>query len=109
MLLVNIPFIVGWFMLYNATTVTEVFVAHSLLGLGVGLMESPIITYIGEICEPTMRGVMIAYSALSGTFGTLFVYSLNTLMPWRTLALVCMFVPIVAIIALLFVCILPVS
>lgn len=105
MLLVNIPFIIAWFMLYNATSVTEVFIAHILLGLGVGLMESPILTYIGEICEPSVRGVLIAYSALSGTFGAFFVYSLNTLMPWRTLALICMFVPILAIIALLFVCI----
>lgn len=36
-------------MLYNASSATEIFIANSLLGLGVGLMESPIITYIGEI------------------------------------------------------------
>ena len=40
MMLVNIPLIIGWFMMYNASTVTEIFVADILLGLGVGLMES---------------------------------------------------------------------
>lgn len=103
MLIVNVPFIIGWFMLYNATSVVEVFIANSCLGFGVGLMESPILTYIGEICEPTVRGVMIAYSALAGTFGMFCVFTLNTLMPWRTVALVCKFGPILAIIALLFV------
>lgn len=118
-------------MLYRASSVVEVFIANSFLGLGIGLMESPIITqdhnfhskrisfvfidfyghncsisrYIGEICEPSVRGVMIAYSALSGTFGMFIVFTLNTLLPWRTVALVCMCVPILTIIALLFVCI----
>lgn len=47
MQLVNVPLIIAWFMMYNATSVTEIFIADILLGLGVGLMESPIITYIG--------------------------------------------------------------
>lgn len=36
-------------MMYNATSVTEIFVANALLGLGIGLQESAILTYIGEI------------------------------------------------------------
>ena len=40
MMFVNIPLIIGWFMMYNASSVTEIFVADILLGLGVGLMES---------------------------------------------------------------------
>lgn len=46
---------------------------------------------------------MIAYSALTGTFGMFIVFQLNRLMAWRTVALVCMFVPILAVLALLFV------
>lgn len=49
MFLVNIPHVIGWIMMYNATTITEVFVANILFGLGIGLMEAPIITYVGEI------------------------------------------------------------
>lgn len=47
MLIVNVPFIVSWFMMYRATSVVEVFIAYALLGFGVGLSEAPIITYIG--------------------------------------------------------------
>lgn len=53
--------------------------------------------------EPKYRGVMIAYSAITGTLGMLFVFVLNILMPWRTAAMVCMFVPILTIVALCFV------
>lgn len=49
MMLVNIPFALGWFTLYKAGSVGEIFFANSLLGLSIGLMEAPIVTYIGEI------------------------------------------------------------
>lgn len=49
MMLVNIPHIIAWAMLYFAQSNTVLFVAGVLLGLGVGLMESPIMTYVGEI------------------------------------------------------------
>lgn len=49
MFLVNIPHLIAWTLLYYSTTLNEIFVAHILLGLGVGLMEAPIVTYVGEI------------------------------------------------------------
>lgn len=49
MFLVNIPHVIAWILMYNATSIGEVFAANVMLGLGVGLMEAPIITYVGEI------------------------------------------------------------
>lgn len=49
MILVNIPFVIAWFMMYRASQIWHIFVANILLGLGVGLMESPVILFIGEI------------------------------------------------------------
>lgn len=49
MLIVNVPFIIAWLMMSQATNIVVVFVAYALLGFGVGLAEAPIITYIGEI------------------------------------------------------------
>lgn len=49
MFFVNIPHVIAWIMMYNAATIGEVFAANVMLGLGVGLMEAPIITYVGEI------------------------------------------------------------
>lgn len=49
MLVVNIPHIIAWLLLYTAASKEIIFIAFGLLGLGVGLMEAPIITYLGEI------------------------------------------------------------
>ncbi|XP_031639043.1 facilitated trehalose transporter Tret1-like isoform X1 [Contarinia nasturtii] len=103
MMIVNIPIVIGWFMMYNASSVSDIFVANSLLGLGAGLMESPVILYVAEVCEPKFRGIMIAYTHVGWTLGMLFVSVLNTLMPWRMVALICMTLPILTAIALLFV------
>lgn len=132
MIVVNIPFAVAWLLLYYANDVWMILVAITLMGLAIGLMESPVITYIGEIwyvidycsvsldpimlnelnsspfhlfhcSEPSYRGILIAYTNVSGTFGMLVVSVLNTMLPWRTVALVCLFVPILTVIALLFV------
>lgn len=36
-------------MLYNSTTLWQIFVAKILFGFGIGLMEAPILTYVAEI------------------------------------------------------------
>lgn len=49
MFIVNIPHLIGWLIMHNASETWHVFAGVSLFGLGVGLMEAPILTYIGEI------------------------------------------------------------
>lgn len=49
MAFVNIPHVFAWLILYFSTSLVEIFIGHALFGLGVGLMEAPIVTYVGEI------------------------------------------------------------
>lgn len=49
MMAINIPFGIAWFMMYNANSVWEIFIGDMLMGLSIGLMQSPVMTYIGEI------------------------------------------------------------
>lgn len=49
MILVNLPLALGWFILYQANSVWAVFLGSVILGLAVGLLESPIYVYLGEI------------------------------------------------------------
>lgn len=49
MMVVNVPHIAGWLVLYFATTIEAVFIAGAMLGWAVGFMETPTITYVGEI------------------------------------------------------------
>lgn len=94
MMLTNLPLLIAWILLYRATSTWEIFIANALLGLGSGIMEAPVIAYIGEIGEPEFRSFLMAYTYIGMTFGSLFVSILNTLMPWRLVAMVCIFVPI---------------
>ena len=43
MMVVNVPLVVAWFMMYSASQVWHILLATLLLGLGAGLMESPIV------------------------------------------------------------------
>lgn len=49
MILVNVPHIGAWLLIHFATEVREIYAAAIILGLGIGVMETPVVTYIGEI------------------------------------------------------------
>lgn len=49
MIVVNIPSAIGWFLMYRAGTLWEIFLGVGLQGFAIGLMEAPILTYVGEI------------------------------------------------------------
>lgn len=49
MILVNVPHIGAWLLIHFATGVNEIYTAAVILGLGIGVMETPVVTYIGEI------------------------------------------------------------
>lgn len=59
-------------------------------------------TFLGEIAEPATRGILISYTNLGTSLGGFVIFSLNTLLAWRSVALVCFTVPIVTLIALMF-------
>lgn len=103
MMLSNVPLLVAWCMLYRATSTWEIFVGSALLGLGSGMLEAPVIAYVGEIGEPEFRSFLMAYAYIGMTFGSLIVSVLNTLMPWRLVAMVCISVPISNLVLLCFV------
>lgn len=49
MMFVNIPYFLGWLKLYHANSIDDILVGFIMLGLAVGLMEAPVVTYLGEI------------------------------------------------------------
>ncbi|XP_059619775.1 facilitated trehalose transporter Tret1-like [Phlebotomus argentipes] len=103
MILVNIPHIIAWIMLYYASSLAELYTAAILLGLGVGFMEAPIITYVGEISEPSIRGILTSCAGVSVMLGIFTVYFLGTVVTWRVAALICLAVPLSTLVAICFV------
>ncbi|XP_031620827.1 facilitated trehalose transporter Tret1-like [Contarinia nasturtii] len=103
MILVNIPFAIGWYTLYQASTVSHVFIGITFLGLAIGLMESAIVTYIGEICEASFRGILMSYSYICVTTGMFMTTLLNTMMAWRMVCLAGLTLPVISTLALFFI------
>ncbi|XP_072159761.1 uncharacterized protein [Bemisia tabaci] len=83
LMLVNIPQIIGWLMLYSSSSVNIMYLAAAIQGLGAGFMDAPIFTYVGEICEPSLRGVLISYSLQFCSVGFFLQCLLGSLTTWR--------------------------
>lgn len=49
MIIVNVPHIVGWYLLYSSCSAHNIFGAYVLFGIGNGLMGAPMNTYGSEI------------------------------------------------------------
>lgn len=49
LLCASIPFIIGWTMLYNSKSLTMIYAAFGIMGLGFGLKEASSMTYTSEI------------------------------------------------------------
>ncbi|XP_055302407.1 facilitated trehalose transporter Tret1-like [Sitodiplosis mosellana] len=103
MILVNMPLAIGWLMIYQGDAIWKIFTGCALHGLGMGLMEGPLVTYLGEICEPSTRGVLVSLTYITGTSGMFLGLFLNTIMPWRFIAAVCLACPIITAIAICFI------
>lgn len=103
MLLSNVPHLFAWALLGCADSVVMVFVAGVLLSVGVGLMESSVITYVGEISDPGVRGVLLALANMCVLSGVFAMYVLGLVTQWRRAALVALAVPVATMVALCFV------
>ena len=66
-------------------------------------MEAPIVTYVGEICQPSIRGILTSCAGVAVMLGFSLVYMMGSLTTWRNTALICCSVPVVTAIAICFV------
>ncbi|XP_075215600.1 facilitated trehalose transporter Tret1-like [Lycorma delicatula] len=100
MMMVNIPQLIGWIIIYYSTHVFYLYSAAILLGLNLGFMEAPVLSYVGEITEPHLRGML---SSLSGSFagiGILLECLIGALTDWRSTCAISAIVPVLAFITI---------
>ncbi|XP_067005259.2 facilitated trehalose transporter Tret1 [Anabrus simplex] len=103
MILVNITPLVGWLLLYFAESVTMLYVANAIMGLGIGFMEAPVLTYVGEISQPHLRGILTAYTGVLAQLGYFMVYMLGAVMHWRPAAAVSASIPIISVLCMMWI------
>uniref|UniRef100_A0A2H8TS97 Facilitated trehalose transporter Tret1 n=1 Tax=Melanaphis sacchari TaxID=742174 RepID=A0A2H8TS97_9HEMI len=96
MALVSVPQLIGWYVLWRAGNAFDLYVSCVALGLSMGLSEAPVLTYVGETVEPRLRGPLSSVSTFTIMLGSFVAYLMSTVMPWRTVAMINMAVPVVS-------------
>ncbi|XP_043282053.1 facilitated trehalose transporter Tret1-like [Venturia canescens] len=103
MLIANIPFIGAWLLLHYATTSTMLFIPLALTGFTGGLIEGPVLTYVAEVTQPHLRGLLSATSTMSIILGIFTQLLAGSLADWRTIALINIVFPLLCATALMLV------
>lgn len=58
------------------------------------------LSYVAEITQPHLRGMLSSTTSLSVSIGTLFQFLLGTFLPWRQVSLVNCFIPVICLLLL---------
>ncbi|KAJ9579588.1 hypothetical protein L9F63_004773, partial [Diploptera punctata] len=95
MILVNMPFLLGWILYSVSNSVVMLYVTNVILGIGIGFMEAPIMTYIAETCQPELRGILASMIGVTVQVSFFVVYLLGNVTGWRTAAAISAALPII--------------
>ena len=84
------PFLFSsWILLYYAPTSWVIILARLLLGIFVGVMADPSVTYVTEISQEHIRGRLVSIIDFNRVVGICFVFLIGNLgLKWRELALI---------------------
>lgn len=71
---------------------------------GIGSIEASILTYVGEISEPRLRGTLTSMAEIAEYMGFVFIFFIGTVTDWRTCAAISSLIPIISAFAIWQVC-----
>lgn len=103
MMCMTIPFVIAWIIFYNATKIDMLILAQALTGFTGGLLEAPVLTYVAEVTQPHLRGMLSATSTMAVICGVFTQMLTGSLIHWRLVALINIAYPIICIMSLYFV------
>ncbi|XP_054266614.1 facilitated trehalose transporter Tret1-like [Macrosteles quadrilineatus] len=86
-ILTLMPMIIGWFLIYAASSIYMIYVGRLLVGLGAGMMGSPARVYTGEVTQPHLRGMLAAVASVGVSLGVTIQYIVGAFVSWNSLAL----------------------
>lgn len=95
MLLLVIPFTLGWALVTFASNLAMLYVGRFLLGISGGAFCVTAPTYTGEIAQSSIRGTLGSYFQLMLVIGVLFSYIVGSVTSVFTLNLICASIPII--------------
>ncbi|XP_020277859.1 facilitated trehalose transporter Tret1-like isoform X2 [Pseudomyrmex gracilis] len=106
MMLTNIPFMMAWLMYHYSSNSAMLFTALAMTGLTGGLLEAPVMTYVAEVTQPYLRGMLSATSTMAVILGIFTQMLSGSLTDWKTVAMINLAYPILCFLAL---CLVPES
>lgn len=103
MLAVNILFLFGWMLIYWSNSVIDLYTAVCLMGFGIGIMEAPTFSYIGETIEPHLRGIMSSLAGAMLSLGFIIEYLLGAVIYWRLVVMISGLFPVITFLLIILV------
>lgn len=103
MQIVNLPILGSWLLFHFATCTEHLYAALCLAGIGGGLMEAPVLTYVAEITEPKYRGILSVLGSTCVMGGVFVQFIMGSFLDWRTIAAINTVFPILSITTLFFI------
>ncbi|XP_069699253.1 facilitated trehalose transporter Tret1-like [Periplaneta americana] len=109
LMLVNVPSVIGWFLIATASSNEswfwyQVYLGRLLTGIAVGLANTPAVVYASESLDKALRSIVITWPSIGISLGIMIVYMLGSLFQddWRLVAGICSSVPLVALLLVWF-------
>lgn len=103
MIITNVPYLMSQILLFYAENVYTLYACSIMMGLSVGFSGGPFSAYVGEVCEPKLRGALMSATNVFYFSGLLLFSSIYSVTrQWRLTVLISMVVPVITI-AILFV------
>ncbi|KAF7383438.1 hypothetical protein HZH66_012788 [Vespula vulgaris] len=90
-------YIAGWTIVFFATSVSALYAARVILGIGVGVSYTTNPMYVSEVADVNIRGALGTLIAVNVFTGSLLTCSIGPWISYRTLVVVLLIIPIVFI------------
>nr|CAD7569951.1 unnamed protein product [Timema californicum] len=102
MLLIAAPWTLSWVLVAAAPETITIFLGWFTQGLSFGAFFAVLPSYVGEISQENIRGILGSMSQIFITFGLLSQYCIGPWVSYHVLTIGCVFVPIVFVILFVF-------
>ena len=89
MLLISLPAVGGWLFITYAGSFGLIVAGRLFTGFATGCCTVVVPAYLGEVCEPRIRGTMGASFQFQATLGVLLTYIIGKYAHWNFLAMAC--------------------
>lgn len=103
LMMVGIPFTLGWAVILFAQDEIYIYIGRIIVGLGCSgaVINTPI--FITEIAQDDIRGSLGSFLMISINTGCLFCYIIGAFVSYKTLTAVCLAIPVIYMLSLLWI------